>query len=274
MDSNFVINKISYITLYKNYFMNTYKIIIINFILLYFIFLTPQFISDYIYGLKFGTMKFIYKDKKNQLLSYHFNHRDYDGSLISNSIQNNIIKYKIEKNIYVYKFEQYQYLNNKRILKYSQFNSSISNLLSKIITNQNRTIKICIIISTRHKQINKIKKGNFIKLAYYIVNPNNNKLEICYKHDLAVKNIKLKKNLKNNTTFYDFIKTFYNVDYVFNSWKDLSSINSINNGLLIRQSTTKISKKDIYNLLYVKNKAFIILDFINEHYVISSITYF
>jgi hypothetical protein len=251
--------------------MYIFIIIVVIILIVIIIFYTPQVISDIIYGINFGNLKFIYYDKnKKRLLSYNFNHKDYDGSLMSYSIQNNLVKYNIENDIKIYKLKKYQYLNNERILDFSLFTSSISHLLNEIMMYQNRKIKICIIVSIRHNLIDKTQKGNFIKLAYYTISPKNNKIDICNIHNYSVKNIKFKNYLIKNTTLYDFIKSFINIDYVFNSRRDLSTINTLN-GLLIKQSTNKITHTEIYNLKHVPNRLFIVLDFFNKHYIISHI---
>ena len=70
-----------------------------------------------------------------------------------------------------------------------------------------------------------------------------------------------------------FVTNFnFDDDY---SWRDLSSIYTKNNRLLIRQSTNKISEKDISNLKHTKQKkSFITLDFLDNKYIISGIANF
>jgi len=245
---------------------------LVGFIIL--IIFTPQLLSDSIYGMKFGSMKFTYMDQNKRLISFTFDHKNYDSKLMVYSIQKELVKYKIKKNINIYNFKPYQYLNNKRILKYSRFTSSVSYLLDEMIKHQKRKIKVCIIVSIRDKINDNTRKGNFIKFAYYTLVSSDNIIDICSKHHKAVIKTQSKQHIKNNTTFYDFFCSFNNVDYVFNSWRDLSSINTKSNGLLIRQSTTNIIKKDIYNLKYKKNRSFITLDFFDDKYIISNINHF
>jgi len=212
-------------------------------------------------------------DKNKKLLYFNFNHKNYDGELMAHYIKEDLIKCEIKNNtnINIYNFKSYQYINTKRILNYSKFTSSISHLLAEMIKYQKREMNICIIVSTRNKINNKMKKGNFVKFAHYTVNPSDNILSICFKHYTAVKKIQQYQYFTNNTTLYDFACLFNNVDYVFNNWKNLSSINTKNNGLLIRQPIDKIEKIDIYNFKYIKNRVFIILDFLNDKYIISKI---
>tara|TARA_B110000208_G_C11793694_1_gene438659 strand:+ start:3098 stop:3856 length:759 start_codon:yes stop_codon:yes gene_type:complete len=238
--------------------------------ILFLIFFTPQYLSDFLYGL-FGEFEFYYKDKYNRILNFKFRHKNYDGMLMSYYIKENLVKYKRINNIKIFKPRSYQYLNNKRILNYSKLTSSISNLLLKIIKNQKRKINICIIVSIRHKLINKFSKGNFIKFAKYSIDPSDNLLNICKKHDDAVKNVQSKNYLVMNTTIYDWISTFYNIDYIFNCRKNLNLIKTKNNNILVKQFTKKITKNNIYNLINIKNKQRIIIEHFNNKYIISDI---
>jgi hypothetical protein len=219
-------------------------------------------------------MKFYYMNQNKRLISFTFNHKNYDGELMVYSIKKNLVKYKIERNINIYNFHQYQYLNNNKILKYSRFTNSISYLLDEMIRYQKRKINVCIVVSNRDKTRSYTCKGNFIKLAYYTVVPSDNLIDICSKHHNSIIKTKSKQYIKNNTTFYDVFSSLNNVDYIFNSWRKLSSINTNSNELLIRQPTNNISKQDIYNLKHKKKRSFIILDFIDDNYVISEVNNF
>jgi|TARA_B110000263_G_C15093539_1_gene411932 hypothetical protein len=225
--------------------------------------------------MKFGLMKFIYMDKDKNVISYTFNHKNYDGKLMAYTIQQELVKYKMEKDINIYNFKPYQYLNNNKILQFSRFTSSVSYLLKEMITHQKRKIKVCVITSIRNKIKVPMSKGNFIKLAYFTIIPSDNIFDICSKLQTSVENTQSKNYFKENTTFHDLFCAYYNVDYVFDSWRDLSSIYTKNNRLLIRQSTDKISEKDISNLKHTKHKkSFIILDFLDNKYIISNIANF
>lgn len=254
-----------------------YKVSIISFIILmiYIYFITPQFISDFIYGFVFGLMKFIYIDNDNNLISYTFDHKNYDGSLMAYYIKKELINYNIEEKkncINIYSFKPYQYLNNNRVLQFTRFTSSISYLLKDMIINQKRNIKVCIITSIRNKINCSIKKGNFIKLVYFTINSSDNIFDICSKLQSSVKNTKNKNYLKYNTTFHDVFSAYHNVNYIFNSWRDLSNIRTIKNKLLIRQSTNKVTKKDIFDLRHnINKKSLITLDFSDNKYIISGI---
>lgn len=249
-----------------------YIILTIIILFYYIYYFTPQILSDNLFMIKCGNVKIIYKDKNQNLISFTFNHRDYDGNLMAYSIQKELVKFKIEKetDINIYNYKQYQYLNNKSILNYSKFNSSISYLLNDIIRHQKRRIKIGIFVSIRN-QIKDIKcKGNFIKLAHVTFEPSDKLIDICNKIHVSIKNTQKQKYFTKNTCISDILET-YNADYIFNSWRDLSSINTKNNGLLIRQPVRNILKKDILDLKYKQKKSLIILDYLNNKFIISSI---
>ena len=242
---------------------------------------TPQFLSDITYEIVskiiYGDLNFVYIDGHNRLLCYKFDHKNYDGKLMAYLIKNNLITYKIKKNIKIYKYNQYQYLNNKKIRDYSLFTSSISHLLNEILKIQKRALKICIVVSVRNKLKDKTIKGNFIKFAYYTINPENDIIDICVKHRKSVINVQNEKYVINNTTLHDFISSFYGVDFVFDSWRDLSYISTIDDKLLIRQPTIKITKENIHDLKHNKKRKFVVCDYSDNlnyddnSYVISDI---
>ena len=120
---------------------------------------------------------------------------------------------------------------------------------------------------------NKIQFGNYIKFACFSVIPSDDLLYICYKQYEAIKKIGSYKYIKNNTTLYDFYK-LYNIDYIFNSWRDLTTINTINNNILLRQSLIKINEVDIYNLKHNKSRFAITFDYFDNKYIISKIDKF
>ena len=239
---------------------------------MYIYFLTPQIISDTGFGLIFSVIKLVYRDEHNKMLYYEFDHKDYDGSLMSYSINNDIVKPTLIDNIKSYTFKSYQYLKNDRILDYSLFTSSVSYLLEEMLMYQKRKLVVCIIVSVRNNMKNSQTKGNFLKLAKFTVIPNDTIYDICYKLQTSVKNVQTQKHLKFNTTFHDICSGLYNADYMFNSWRNLTSIDTKSRGLLIRKPENKVLEKNIVNLKHKKKRSKIFLDYLNDRYVISKIT--
>jgi len=66
---------------------------------------------------------------------------------------------------------------------------------------------------------------------------------------------------------------FLNVDYVFDSWRSLTSIQTESGSALERKAEIKIYQNDISNLISLPKKAAIVLDYLDNHYIISSIKY-
>ena len=234
---------------------------------------TPQIISDKIYGKVCGDTIINYRDYSNNNIRYVFNHKNYDGELIAHSIKNNLCKYTLKENIPKHKlkkFKKYQYLNSKRIENYSIFTSTISYLLYDMVRYQRRKLKIGIIVSVRHKLKDKNKKGNFIKIATYTVNPNDTLLDICNIHNDKIKYIKNKNHLRYNTCFSDVING-YQCDYIFNSWRSVTCIKTVENKNLIRQYDEEIKKIDIKRLMYMPSWSFIRLDYIDGNYILGEL---
>lgn len=241
-------------------------------LLILFIFYTPFTIMNMIYGSFIPNVKIIYNSQNiqnnNKYIEYNFNHRFFDGNLMHHYIKNNLHP-KIDINSNFNNFEEHQYIDSKRILDHSLFTSAISKLVYKLVNKQQKNLNICIIVSTRDTY----DFGNFLQFALYTIKQSNTLEEICNIHNIAVKQIQNRKYISNHASLYDFLK-LYKADYIFNSWRNLSSINTIDNRLLTRMSDQKISKTDIENLMIAKKRAFVITDFIDNSFVISQINYY
>ena len=246
-----------------------YILIILIFYLL--IYNTPICLINYLYLFIFKDINLYYNNKLLQL-HYTFNHKDYDGELMNFYIKNLIYKKeKKEKKVISYDFKSYQYINCNRILNYSLFTSSVAHLLKKIMNYQNRKkIVAGIVISTRKFLKDKTRKGNYLKFVKYTIYDNNTIYDISNIHNKNISNIKNNKQKILHTTLADIIK-LYNVDYIFNSWRNLSVIKTIDNNLLTRINTKNILEKDIKNFYNINNKYFIVLDFLNNKYIISNL---
>ena len=66
-------------------------------------FYTPLILSNILFGIVIGSVKLLYIDNNNNLISYTFNHGNYDGKLIAHTIQQELVKYKkkSKKNTYL-----------------------------------------------------------------------------------------------------------------------------------------------------------------------------
>lgn len=206
--------------------------------------------------------------KKNKILEYKFNHGYFDGHLMEYYIKNNLIEPRIINCKQILELKKYQYLSNTRINNYSIFISSISRLIYKMVKSQNREISIGIVVSDRYKLKNYLKKGIYIKLATFKINKKNTLLEICEIHHSAIQSIKNQKNINNMLSWLKF----QNIDYIFNSHRNLSTIKQKNGNTLIKcNNYNKISKNEINMLISEPNKIFITIDYQNKHYIISKI---
>tara|TARA_B100001093_G_C26847511_1_gene1023564 strand:+ start:1966 stop:2775 length:810 start_codon:yes stop_codon:yes gene_type:complete len=250
--------------------MYSKKMPLFIFCILLFIIYTPQKISDKFYGKIIGDTTLNYYDYDNNNIRYIFNHKNYDGELMAHVIKNNLFKYTLSKNISNYEFKKHQYLNSKRIENYSIFTSAVSYLLHDMMYFQRRSLKIGIVVSLRHKCKDINKKGNFIKLATYTVTPNDTLLGICKIHNDSVKYIKNKNYLRYNSCFLDLLRGFQ-CDYIFNSWRSLTCINTVENKNLIRQRDKEVKKIDVKKLIHIPSWQYIILDYIDGNYILGDI---
>lgn len=235
--------------------------IFILFLIIYFVFFTPMVISDFMYGAFIDDVILTYKIN-NKYIRYVFDHKYFDGALMRNHIENDIMPYKYVHDVNQ-TFQKYQYIDSERIGNYSLFTSTISKLIFKMIQKQKRNLNISFIVSTRENNI----YGNFLKYAYYTVLENDTLDEICLKHNDAILNVKT--CFIKHTTVYDYLKLM-SVDYIFNSWRALTTIEQ--NGVsLQRLPNMIITKKDIDNFISYYKRTFVILDFLDNNFIISSL---
>ena len=101
---------------------------------------------------------------------------------------------------------------------------------------------------------------------------------ICKIHNDSVKYIKNKNHLRYNSCFLDLMRGFQ-CDYIFNSWRSLTCINTIENKNLIRQCDKEVKKIDVkinthtimavyYTFDYIDGGNYILGDIIDiENYV-------
>ena len=186
------------------------------------------------------------------------------------NIQEELVEYENVPDTVVYEFKPYQQLDNTRILQFSRFTSSVSYLLKEMVTYQKREITACIIVSIRNKLNDYTTYGNFLKYACFTVIPSDSVLDICSKLQNTVKNVQSIPHCKENTTLYD-LSSALKVDYIFDSWRGFSSITTKSNRLLLRQPTHMLSERDVFDLKHIKNRSFIVLDFLDNHYIVSTI---
>jgi hypothetical protein len=278
--------------------MYGYFIFILISIFIYFIlFKTPFFISNMIF--KFSSLNNIVlnyiltKDNKNYLInSFRFKHTKHDGKLVSNILKTNKLKMScsrlmlkelkdpiilhkehniVKKYLEIESDSQSQskfvYLN-----EYSNFVNICTNLLKYILNNKSKNktnINISIIVNHRTK--NNFDYGNYITFAFLIVNNIMSYKEIA---DLISKSIKnAKSGSKKTYTLYDCLK-LYNCDLILNSWRDLSTINNINDFKLTRYEPHILTLNEIKDFLFSNKKRKIVyFDYFNSNYVINRLDY-
>lgn len=270
--------------------MYGYFIFFLISIFIYFIsFKTPFFISNMIF--KFSSVNNIVlnyiltKDTKNYLInSFRFKHTKYDGKLVSNILKTNklkisshrlmlkelkepIILYKqhniVKKYLEIESQTNFVYLN-----EYSNIVNTCTNLLKYILNNTNH-LNIAIIVN--HRTNDNFDYGNYITFAFLEVNNLMSYKEIA---DLISKSIKnAKSGSKKTYTLYDCLK-LYNCDLILNSWRDLSTINNINDFKLTRYEPHILTLNEIKDFLFSNKKRKIVyFDYFNSNYVINRLDY-
>jgi len=256
------------------------KFVLILYILFIFLFamilLTPNQIANYFIGFLCTTimLDYIYEDEpRSPIHQYVVHHSEYDGELLSSSIKKQLIKPKILTNRRYIGFEDHQYLTTERIHGYSLFTSAVAVFGWKVARIQKKDLRIGIIVSTRNLITDKMRPGNYIKHAYYTIKKNDSLLEICEKHNNAVQRVKNTKTVTNTLTFIDGFR-FPRLDYLIDSQRSLSRIPMDNGRVLIRSNRYFVTK-DQMNRLHRANgrTAMVMLDFMNNKYLVSNIVY-
>lgn len=243
---------------------------IVSIVLLLFVLLclfTPQIVSDKMYGLMFGDIQYVFYNQNSLCYEkYVLNHEQYDGELSAKCISQKKLQPIILSDYDAPIIHNNQYLNNDRIKLYSNFTSSISFLLNKVMKLQRFKLNVCIIVSVRKD----FTKGNHIKFACYSVYPKETVLQIAEKHHSAVKTVQNTKHFKRNTTLGDVFKAM-NTDIVMNNWKSLSEITKCDNSKLRRVNYDQLQETDMDQFICSPRNKFLIFDYFQSKYVLTHI---
>lgn len=194
-------------------------------------------ITDEIIDKVFGNLTFFFVNEDNEIIKFTFDHKNFDGELMSYYIKNKIIKPIYLKNftnsntLIPPEHQQLQLFNTNSCI-YSKFIQSISLLTHNIINFKKKDINIGIIVSTRK---NNIDKGNFLSLTIINILKNDKIETICDKIYNSIQNCKKQEN--QHSSIIDYIKKYANfnfkVDYIFNSHRNLSNFSIENKNFKI-----------------------------------------
>lgn len=257
------------------YFICIFVIIFIYFL----IFNTPFFLINYLFGLSnmnpFYLNYKIYKNNNIYKKEIKINHIYYDGRLASMKIKDSGIKVNTHDKI-SNDFELYHshniltnllQISKNHNADFSSFNYNVSNLLKFISLNNEKILKVCVIVSTRGN--NDYSYGNLINVAFFNVHKFMDINTIMKRFKYSVN--KSKKNTRRFLNIYEILKLL-DCDIILNSWKDLSYIESKNGIILKRFEPTILSKQDLLNNLLDKKKLKVIFfDKYNNDWVINKI---
>lgn len=257
------------------YFICIFIIIFIYFI----VFKTPFFLINYLFGLSnMNTFHLNYKIYKNNSIykkQIKINHIYYDGRLTSMKIKDYGIKVNTHDKI-SNDFELYHSHNivtnllqipKNHNTNFSSFNYTTSNLLKFISLNNEKIIKVCVIVSTRGN--NDYSYGNLINVAFFNVHKFMDINTIMKRFKYSVD--KSKKSTRRFLNIYEILKLL-DCDIILNSWKDLSYIESKNGIILKRYEPTILSKQNLLNNLLDKKKLKVIFfDKYDNDWVINKI---
>lgn len=232
------------------------------------------YLSNTVIYFIFGDVTFYYINNDNEVIKYTFNHQYMDGELMAY-----YIKYNLTKPIYINNFiksgfniPQWQILEyyQSNIIHYTKFIKTIALTTYDIITNKKSDINIGVVVSTRKDNL---EKGNFLQLVSIPILKTDNQEKICLKIYDTIQNSKKQKN-HPSSVINTIINTNLNIDYIFNSHRNLSNFTIDNKSF--KKVHSNYSLEYIQNVFYnSKNKCkyFIILDYdLNiDKYFMSSI---
>lgn len=220
----------------------------------------------------------LYHDKTSkQSIRYPFNHKECDGGLLGHNIKHGIIRGKVEPVRSIPSYKAYQYISSPVVsscmrTKYSSFTLTTACMIYSLSRNRDKTLRIGIILSTRHLLHNPVKKGNFIKIVQYKIPCGLTIPDICLIHKKAVDRAKPYFFILKHMTIYDMLRA-YNIDYIFDSWRYICNINTVNNNPLQFVNEYPIKENEIFNMYNSPQKGttLIILCHDGDRFVISHI---
>lgn len=247
--------------------------IVILILLISFVLLTPSSFSNFLIGKVSGDVKFKYAitNYHNNIVEYNFNHKNFDGDLMSLTIKKmiNLSDQKMNTNLL---YHNYQKVFNPKVPNYSSFTNICAYILNRVLKNTNKKIKVGVIVSKRNCLKDKYKSGNYFNIATYKVDSTMNLESICKIHNDTVK--KVKNNCKKtNLKIYDFLQ-FQSCNFIFNSHRDLSYIERDDGYKLLRLQLPEElpSLDDIQKMYNFKNKKqLLVLNNYNNDWMITKI---
>lgn len=178
-------------------------------------------IADNLMYLACGYISLHYMDlKTNKYITYHFNHKNYDGSLMSKTIINNIEK-PIDIGKIYYK-RSYLFKNSDNKL-YSNFVMSCAIICEKLLLLQPKKDSITIAIVIAIRNIEDMSYGNKLKLIRVTLYKHQNTLQKAHLIKNAIKLSKTSTYITDRPGIIDFLNIL-NCDHVINSWNALIDI--------------------------------------------------
>jgi hypothetical protein len=252
-------------------------LIIVIFAVLLLMFYTPKCVMDWLFGVLIVSTHVEYVKNDRAVYYGDFPHDKYDGDMIAHDIQNKkVTLYKkdirsVSEYIDKHTYKDYQIIDCDRHQDYSMFTCAVANTVLKMMKGLNvKSINIGIIVSVRNhvEEKNRHDYGNYLQFAVYKVLKTDTLTDICKKHHKAVTDIqndqsKLHMNLIRGLKLLK-------IDYAFNSWRSLSTINQ-RDGTVLRRIDTYVAPKIFKDIFKKKKKLLIVLDYFDGKYVIGKV---
>lgn len=263
--------------------MTRYLIVLLTLLLIYIFYQTPFHLSNILIGLTCPDIKLAYKTENGNIITYQFSHYDTDAIRARHLIQESTDMRKdfalsnVESEA---SFKDYHKIDSRRVGNYSLFNSMVARFCKKIFEKQKwrKELVITIVLSFRSIMPENIKwsPGNRLCYLTYIVKSNNTLSEMCEIQANMIKKHRERaiKDKRFHNDIIDALRFALNTDFTFNSWRELSTIER-NDGLKLEfvPFDINVTKGDMKDLYERTENAYIILNFINDSFVVSDIKY-
>ena len=185
--------------------------------------------------------------------NYTVSHQTYDGARSAYAIKHQLVSPTLLPlaQCKSSKYASYQYMTNPNREGYSPFVNTVAYFVKNIMTLRNLPLTFSILVSIRK---NPKRKGNFLKSAMVHAKPENSHATICELIQKEIQHVRQKKYIIDQVTLLDMLMRQLQSEFIFNSWKDLTTIKKKNGDVLTLQEY-EMSEEE-FERVKVKNRFF------------------
>ena len=172
---------------------------------------------------------------------YDVSHQTYDGTRLAYYIRHQLVTPKITVRQEETKYHESQFMKTSNVPGYSPFINSVAYYVKDVMTQRQTPLTFSIIVSVR-KDVH--KEGNYIKLAIVNARYEDSTKQICSRIAEEIRKVRENTFVFNQVIMKDVIRNAC-IEYIFNSWRELSEIDNLDLNLDLKLKENMIGKEEM-----------------------------